>query len=185
MAYRILKKNEYSSGDYKIVHLRDDDKYAIMEWRNQQMDILRQKEKLTRESQTQYFSTVISRDFESDQPRQVLFSYMLRGELIGYGGFVHMNWQDLRSEVSFLLETERNKDIEGFKFEYGIFLRLMKDIAFNELGMNKLTTEAFDLRPYLIETLEANGFVLEGRLKSHNLINGVFVDSLLHACFAG
>jgi RimJ/RimL family protein N-acetyltransferase len=51
------------------------------------------------------------------------------------------------------------------------------------LKLNKLTTEAFDLRPYLIETLEKNGFVLEGRLRSHNLINGIYRDSLLHACF--
>ena len=83
-----------------------------------------------------------------------------------------------------MLETVRNRDTENFKREYGIYLAMIKQMAFETLGLQKLTTEAFDLRPYLIEALEENGFVCEGRLVRQNYIDGKFVDSILHACFA-
>jgi RimJ/RimL family protein N-acetyltransferase len=183
MAYKVLHTKFFSSKNFKIIPIRDDDKFVIMKWRNEQIEILRQATVLTEHMQSEYFKNVVSKDFYSESPKQILFSFLLNEKLIGYGGLVHISWEDKRSEVSFLLETSRNQNVEQFKTEYGIFLNLIKQAAFQELKLNKLTTEAFDLRPYLIETLEKNGFVLEGRLKSHNLINGIYRDSLLHACF--
>lgn len=183
MGYLVLKKQAYSIDDYRLVPIRDADKFSIMQWRNEQLGILRQQKPLTEKEQIEYFSNVVTPQFGEAQPRQLLFSYLHKGELIGYGGLVHIHWIDLRAEISFLLSTERNQNIDQFKQDYSVYLQIVKKIAFEELKFNKLTTEAFDLRPYLIETLEKNGFVLEGRLKNHNLINGKFVDSLLHGCF--
>jgi hypothetical protein len=183
MKYAVLKNQELSVGNYRILPIRDQDKFFIMNWRNEQIDILRQSKILTENDQTSYYKNVIYPDFSVTQPKQILFSYLFNDELIGYGGIVHLNWIDKRGEISFLLETSRNKSIVQFKSDYTAFLIMMKAIAFNELKLNKITTEAFDIRPYLIETLERNDFKLEGRLKNHNLINGIFVDSVLHACF--
>jgi RimJ/RimL family protein N-acetyltransferase len=184
MSYFVLEGTRYSSGDYSIIPIREGDKFSIMQWRNEQLEILRQTEVLTAEKQTEYFERIVKPQFGLHQPAQILFSYLLRDELIGYGGLVHIKWIDRRAEVSFLLKTERNVSAENFKKDYKVYLKLIKKVAFEGLKFNKLTTEAFDLRPYLIETLEENGFVLEGRLKKHNLINDKFVDSLLHSCFA-
>lgn len=184
MSYSILKRQEFVFGEYKILPIRGEDKFLIMQWRNEQLDILRQQDLLTSKQQAEYFQNVVIPDFEALKPRQILFSYFFQNELIGYGGLVHIQWMDQRAEVSFLLQTDRNKDIHLFKHDYGVYLRLIKEVAFQEMRFNKLTTEAFDLRPYLIEALEENGFIQEGRLRRHNLIGGKFVDSLLHGCFA-
>lgn len=182
--YKPLEKQQFESGDYSIRPIAWEDREPIRQWRNEQIDILRQSRELSEEEQDQYFRNVVMKLFEQSRPGQILFSILYKGELIGYGGLVHINWLDKRSEVSFLLETSRNNDINLFKKEYGIFLELIKQVAFDELGFNKLTTEAFDLRNYLIETLEAHGFVKEGHLQKHNWINGAWKDSLVHACFA-
>jgi hypothetical protein len=184
MSYEILQGLTLSFENYAVVPIRVEDRFAIMEWRNEQLEILRQKEPLTVEDQNRYFHEVVKPDFGNKRPRQILLSFLHQDKLIGYGGLVHIEWRDSRAEVSFLLETSRNSDIEQFKLDYSIFLRLVKRLAFQQLSLHKLTTEAFDLRPYLIDTLEASGFVQEGRLKAHNCIDGKFVDSLLHACFA-
>lgn len=183
MGYKILK-DEFVMGDYSIVPIRDQDKFKIMKWRNDQLNILRQSKPLTETQQIDYFENVVKPDFSLAQPNQILVSYFLKGELIGYGGIVHIKWIDKRGEVSFLLETDRNRNIKTFQEDYAIFLNLIKNVAFNVLGFHKLTTEAFDLRPYLVETLIANGFVMEGRLRQHYVIEGKYVDSLLHACFS-
>jgi len=183
MSYRVFN-SELIEGDYKIIPIRDQDKFLIMQWRNEQMDILRQQEPLTEEMQSRYFESVVNKERNMLHPNQVLVSYLKNNQLIGYGGLVHINWIDKRGEVSFLLETKRNENRELLHREYSIFLTVIKILAFDKLQFNKITTEAFDIRPQIIQTLEENGFVLEGRLRNHNLIKGKFVDSLLHGCFS-
>jgi RimJ/RimL family protein N-acetyltransferase len=183
MSYSVLRQQKFSFEDYLITTIRMEDRYAIMRWRNEQLDILRQKEPLTIEQQDRYFKEVVCPQMLMKSPGQILVSIFKAGQLIGYGGLVHIHWQDRRGEISFILETSRNSDTQQFQVDYSAYLTMIKSLAFDELKFNKITTEAFDLRPYLIETLESNGFVLEGRLKDQNFINGRFVDSLLHACF--
>lgn len=183
MSYKILQKQTFADQEYKIIPIRYQDRNVIMKWRNDQMDILRQEERLTEEIQDKYFKEVVLPDFDINYPKQILFSYLKDEELIGYGGLVHLNWNDRRGEVSFLLETARNSTVEIFKSEFKIFLKLIKQVAFSELSLNKITTEAYDLRPYLIEALESNDFIKEGILRSHYLINNKLTDALLHACF--
>ena len=61
-----------------------------------------------------------------------------------------------------------------------LFLVIIQQIAFESLKFNRIYTETFDMRPNHISILEKNGFKLEGRLRSHNNINGIFYDSLIH-----
>jgi hypothetical protein len=184
MSYPILIRKEFTKGDYKILPIRDQDKFEIMRWRNDQIDVLRQNAPITRDMQTRYFKEVVMKELKMHKPNQILVSYLCNNILIGYGGLVHINWIDKRGEVSFLLDTDRNKHIELLKKEYAVFLSLIKILAFEELCFNKITTEAFDIRPHMINVLEENGFVLEGRLRDQYFINGRFVDSLLHGCFS-
>ena len=62
--YKCLSINEFEYKEYSIVPIRDDDKYIIMQMRNDQLFHLRQKELLTKETQEKYFSTTISSIFE-------------------------------------------------------------------------------------------------------------------------
>ncbi len=57
--YKALTQNSFSKDEYSIVPIRYEDRYKIMEWRNDQIDLLRQKEDLTIEEQDFYFENVV------------------------------------------------------------------------------------------------------------------------------
>ncbi len=154
----------------------------IKEWRNAQMSILRQNELLTEEMQESYYQTVILPGFSQKEPRQILFSFLLKEECIGYGGIVHIDWPARRGEVSFLLDVNRIHDPVACQKEFSIYLQLIKQAAFQNLHFNRLYTETFDVRPEYVVTLESHGFIFEGRLRKHAFVNGQLVDSLIHGC---
>lgn len=183
MKYACLKKDCFTLNEYAICSIREGDIYKIKDWRNEQLDILRQSKKLTNQDQLNYFLDVVSPAFLEEQPRNILVSFLKHGKLIGYGGLVHIDWEAKRGEISFLLETSRTKDFEVHKHDFTIFLKLLKELAFEDLKFHKLHTECYDSRPHHIHVLEREGFVCEGRLKDQAFKNGKYVDSILHACF--
>lgn len=178
--YKCLNKNEFESTGYKIIPVRREDIMVIMEWRNRQIEILRQKELLTKKKQKEYFDKIIFPSFKIEKPSQIIFSFFFKGRLIGYGGLVHVSWEDRRAEVSFLLNPLRLKDNAQYKKDFTAFLNLMKKVAYEELNFSRLYTETFDIRSVHIKVLEKNNFLPEGRMKNHIYINNKFVDSLIH-----
>ena len=120
--YRCLSQSEFKDGNYKLVAIRDEDKYAIMQWRNEQIDILRQKELLTKEKQEWYFKNIVDKLFEQIYPDQLLFSFLENDVLIGYGGLVHIDWLSKNGEISFITSTERNTSHSQFKEDWGNYL---------------------------------------------------------------
>ncbi len=67
--YKALKNQVFSIENYKIIPIRDEDKYDIMRWRNEQIYHLRQNEPLTEEKQEKYFQNVVAGLFEKEKPR--------------------------------------------------------------------------------------------------------------------
>ena len=49
--YKCLKKQIFSFNEYQLIPIRDQDKYAIMKWRNEQIYHLRQVKILDKETQ--------------------------------------------------------------------------------------------------------------------------------------
>ena len=190
MIYSCLKINEFTFDDYTLVPLRLEDAESIRQWRNQQINILRQPHPITKQDQENYFERVVKPLSQQKQPNQLLFSLLYEGTCIGYGGLVHISWQNLRAEVSFLmsLDTLRSQckksltNNELYRITFTAHLQALKKLAFEELGFHRIFTETFDIRPLHISILEDNNFVLEGRMIDHAVINGRFVDSLLHGC---
>ena len=89
-------------------------------------------QKLTRKK---YFQKIAYEDFPSLSPQQILVRFLLRNNLIGYGGIVHIDWVNLRGEVSFLLETSRTYDHQNYARELNIFFfSLLKEMAFKFLN---------------------------------------------------
>jgi carbamoyl-phosphate synthase large subunit len=160
-----------------------EDRFLIKRWRNDQLDLLRQKELLTDAEQDKYFYDVILKLYEQERPAQIIFSFLMKDELIGYGGLVHIDWKARVAEISFLLETTRNNNIELFKREFSIYLKLIKVIAFEEVKLFKINTCAFDVRNFLYPPLLENGFKEEARLRGVNVINGKRYDSVIHSFF--
>ena len=178
-SYRVLNKQVFCAGDYSIVPIRMQDRYDIMRWRNEQMYHLRQKKPLTPEEQDRYFDEVVSKLFDQEKPDQILFSYLQGDKCIGYGGLVHINWEDRHAEVSFIMDTRLEKD--SFELHWQTFLGLIDQPAFEEIKLHKIFTYAYDLRPRLYTVLENNGFIREATLKDHCLIENKFVDVVIHS----
>jgi len=107
--YIAIKNNNISLGNYSIVPIRFEDRYSIMDWRNEQLYHLRQEKLLTKEAQDLYFNNKVNKLFEQEKPEQILFSYLRDSECIGYGGLVHINWNDRNAEISFIMKTELEK----------------------------------------------------------------------------
>lgn len=178
-AYKALNQQIFTSGEYKLVPIRHEDRYDIMQWRNEQMYHLRQSEPLTKEKQDWYFHQVVTQLFDQDRPSQILFSFLKDGVCIGYGGLVHINWVDKNAEISFIMNTSLEPN--AFHENWVAYLLLIEQIAFKELSLHKIYTYAFDLRPKLYQALSSSGFIEDARLNEHCLFEGKYIDVLIHS----
>ncbi|WP_445386347.1 GNAT family N-acetyltransferase [Robiginitalea sp. IMCC44478] len=179
MEYRALKKQFIRDGQYAIIPIRNEDRYSIMKWRNEQLYHLRQASPLTPADQDAYFRDKVSKLFSDPQPEQLLFSYLEGDQCIGYGGLVHINWVDKNAEISFLINTDLEEDY--FEIHWSIFLGLIEQLAFNELELHKIYTYAYDLRPRLYDVLEKCNFKREATLKEHCFFDNKYIDVIYHS----
>ncbi len=177
--YKCLSENRFEANGFQLTPLRDEDKYAILEIRNEQIYHLRQAELLTIEKQEGYFKNAISELFEQEEPTQILFSVLWNDEFIGYGGLVHINWIDKNAEISFIMKTAL--ETENFENIWINYLKLLEKVAFEKLKFHKIFTYAFDLRPHLYATLEKASFYEETRFKEHCFFEGKYIDVVIHS----
>jgi RimJ/RimL family protein N-acetyltransferase len=182
--YKVLSAAEFSDGDILLRAVSISDIETIRLWRNSQMDVLRQKVEISAEQQVQYYSSHVFPERARIHPKQILFAIEKDRKLIGYGGFVHISWDDLRAEVSFLLDPTVERDVIAREKVFRQFLSIIKRIAFSDIGLFRLWTETYANRVSHIKSLELEGFCREGKLRSHNVIAQVPTDSLLHGILA-
>lgn len=179
--YSCLSTSVFKSNEFLIKPVSPEEIESIRIWRNLQMDVLRQKKPIGFEEQIDYFQKNIWPLFEQKQPSQILFSFYENEKLLGYGGLVHISWENKRSEMSFLLNPDHIKNNIVYKKYFSEFISFMKKINFEELGFHKLYTETYSHRDFHIEILIENNFVLEGVLKDHIYIKDKFINSLIHS----
>lgn len=163
---------------YSLRPVQGTDREHIRQWRNAQLEVLRQIEPLSEFDQDRYFAETVLPQFSQKNPAQFMFAFLEGGNLIGYGALVHIHWGDHRAEVSFLTDPGR-LDLNTFAGDWTMYLNLLKPVA-RALGLHKLTTETYSLRNDLIPILEANGFVQEGVLREHHCVDEKFTDSHVH-----
>ncbi len=176
--YKVLKKQNFYRKNYSLVPIRYEDRYFIMQWRNEQMYHLRQNEPLTKEQQDLYFNNVVEPLFNVEKPIQILFSFLENKICIGYGGLVHINWADKNAEISFIMDTKFEK--ERFEEIWLIYLDLIEQVAFNDIKLIKIFTYAFDLRPRLYTCLEKAGYRLENTIEEAN--SRIIIHSKYKTC---
>lgn len=179
MIYKCLNNQVFEVGNFKIVPIRMNDRHDILKWRNEQIFHLRQAEILTEEKQDYYFENIVSKLFGQEKPTQILFSYLENDVCIGYGGLVHINWIDKNAEISFLMNTNLEKNF--FQENWKSFLKLIEKVAFQELNLHKIFIYAFDLRPHLYIAAESVGYSKEAILKEHCFFQGDFKDVVIHS----
>lgn len=180
-SYKVLNRQKYAAGIFSIVPIRYQDRLDILKWRNEQIYHLRQNKALTIEDQENYFTNVVNKLFEKEQPNQILFSFLENDVCIGYGGLVHINWVDRNAEISFIMNTKLEE--KSFQKLWRVFLSLLEDVASIELNLHKISTYALDLRPKLYPVLESMGFLKEAVLNKHCVLNNVYIDVVIHSKF--
>ena len=179
MNYSCLNQQIFEFKQFKIVPIREIDKYDIMEWRNEQIYHLRQSKPLSKYDQNLYFSNVVSKLFDLETPNQIIFSFLENDECIGYGGLVHINWIDKHAEISFIMDTRLES--EYFISLWQNFLYLIEKVAFGQIKLHKIFTYAYDLRPKLYTALEEIGFSKEAILNEHCFFEGRYIDVIIHS----
>lgn len=144
------------------------------------MNILRQNVKLTDRGQKKYYESKVLPEYKRIYPELLLFSLLYRDKLVAYGGLTYIDWVSRRTELSFLADTKRIENKDTYRNDFAAFIKLVKGVAFHTLKLHRIYTETFDVRPHHVKILESSGFKYEGRLKEHVLVNGKYVDSLMH-----
>jgi RimJ/RimL family protein N-acetyltransferase len=183
MKYRILSAGEYRLDKLLICTIDNSYIQQIRIWRNQQIDILRQNQLISEEQQEWYFNTHVFSLFDNLYPQQVLFNCFYEEKFIGYGGIVHISYENKIGEISFLLDPQIPTD-SYYESVFILFLEIMNKIAFQELGLNKLFTETFSTRMEHVPMLEKAGYNREGVRHSHVILNGQVADIYLHGKLA-
>lgn len=184
-AYHCMPQTELRDGSLAVRAVEPEHIETIRQWRNAQVDVLRQAEPITPEAQQSYFEQTIWPDKQVENPRNILLIYLREGQPVGYGGLVHIAWEHKRAELSFLLDPKHERQSESRAALFARFLQLMKRLAFEDLGLNRLYTETYAIRRQHMETLEQAGFCREGCLRQHVHLDGRPVDSIMHGCIAG
>ena len=181
MKYKCLKENNFENGEYTIEAVLPEHIEKIRQWRNEQMDVLRQSKAISKEQQIMYYEKHIWPELKNDEPKQILLSFLSNNKLIGYGGLVHISWEHLRAEISFICDPRIVGQVKIYRMCFHKFLEMIRDLSFKTLGLNRLFTESFSFRKDQISILEDFGMDIEGVLKSSYKINGKYCDSVIQS----
>ena len=155
----------------KALEIKDLEK--IKQWRNEQMYILRQSKPLTMHNQVEWYKKI------STDPNQRIFGIVDKfGDLIGYCGFVYIDWKNKHAEMSMVFKTKKATDMVLHKEAINLLLR----IAFESLNLNKIYVEYYDLREedYGI-MIQDMGFHNDGILRQHNYEGGEYQNSNIYS----
>lgn len=182
--YLVLPSSLIEMGSLALRAVAPEDIDFIRQWRNAQMPVLRQSSPISLEEQQRYFAKHVWPFMESLRPPQLLLAIERQGELIGYGGLVHINWEASRAEVSFLLKPEYESQEDTLSQIFREYLDAIYELAFVSLGLHRLTTETFEFRKVHLKVMEESGLKLEGILRSHVRVGGELMSSYLHGILA-
>ncbi|SFM89057.1 GNAT family N-acetyltransferase [Methanolobus profundi] len=145
-------------------------------WRNEQMSVLRQWKPLTDRNQDKYWD-VIANNNDS-----VLFSIIDENDrFIGYCGLTNIDYISSRGELSFLLDTDLDRNSIKHDTTLLAVLKMLSKYGFGQLNLNKVFTETYVYREEHIRTLERFGLKRDGILRKHVFKNGQYHDSMIHS----
>lgn len=173
--YSSLKSQEFEDGNYKLRTIQDKDIMDVRIWRNKQIQYLRQEKEISTREQKEYFKNVIFPSMEIEYPNNILFGFVEGGELIGYGGFVHIDWNNSFAELSFLLNPEKS---HNYCKKFSVFFQLILNFIYDSLEIDYITTEVYNLRPYHTICIEKLGFILKE--SNYLIIKGTETEVLYH-----
>lgn len=178
--YTCLTKQVFSFGDYSLATIQPEDIEDIRQWRNGQMEVLRQSAQISFEQQVAYYQRSIWPTMGDSAPANILLTFFWKGERIAYGGFVHIDWSNSTAEVSFLCGIKIVNDQERYTTIFSAFLESIKHVAAKDLDFKCLYSETYSFRTFHLSILEKNGFLMYGIKRNAVWVDDSQFDSLLH-----
>ncbi len=179
MMENINKKFIYRFDGRGLCPLKKEHCDKIKEFRNLQIDVLRQQEPLTDHNQDKWFQKI------STDEKQVIFSIMLHEEnnsrFIGYCGITNIDFKNRRGEISFLVDPIRVNKKEVYRADFISVLYMLCTYGFEELCLHKLFTETYAFREHHMNILGEFGFHLDGVLIDHKFTRGKYYNSHIHS----
>jgi Acetyltransferase (GNAT) domain len=178
--YKCLGDDSLGTHEISVSAIQPTEIETIRIWRNQQKSILRQTVDISAKEQVMYYQESIWKFLDDPTPSEILLTVHKNMQLVAYGGLVHISWENLRAEISFLTDTNIKAESLEYEYLFGSFLKIIEQIANHKLSLHKLTLETYEIRKEHIKVIESAGYAREGSLTDHNLIDGVWVNSILH-----
>lgn len=163
---------------FSVRKLSINDAEIIRQWRNAQMDVLRQEKIIGRQEQQEYFREFVLPEYVREKPRQYLVGIQKVG-LVAYGGVTRINWTNGTGEISFLMSPEGESSDE-LTVVFSEFLEWAIGHAFETMRLYKLFSETYSFRSTHLKILEKSGFEKEGELKEHVFVSGRRYHSVFH-----
>lgn len=179
-SYKVLAQNCFMLDDLTLEPITEYQIESIRKWRNSQIPVLRQNSTIGWRKQKAYFKKRVFPEMGKLKPTQILFAIERCGSFVGYGGLTNIDWVARKAEISFLLNPSIKEGNDDYLNIFDTFLRLITNVAFDDLALSRLFTETFSSRVEHLAILENTGFILEGRLRQHCVVDGVVLDSLMH-----
>lgn len=107
-------------------------------------------------------------------PYQRIFSifYLPDDQLIGDGGFMHINWEDMKAEVGLVI-GEKNYQGMGLGAEA---LWLLCHYGFEELKLHNIEGENYANNPIAISNAKKIGLRYYGTRRQSKWLNGEWID---------
>jgi len=180
LKYKCLVNESINSGKITLQTIQPQEIQKIRVWRNNQKIKLRQSADITIIEQEKYFKEHVWKLLDSPNPFQILLGIHDESKFIGYGGLVNISYENLRAEVSFLLDTQIEEDSNKYEDTFRNFLAGIELLAKNDLCLHKIFTETYDFRSKHLKIIETLGYAREGILRDHNLVDGGWVASIIH-----
>ena len=178
--YKFFNFEKIKVKDYKIKKISYKDIETIRLWRNQSIKYLRQNKKISKKSQIRYFKEYIQKQTNLKKPKDIIFLFKKNSLPVGYGGLVHISWENKNAELSFLLNPKiTNKKI--YKIYFSKYIDLVLNFSFKICKLKKIYAQTFSYRKINTNLLKEKGFVYEGLLKKHVLKNKKFYDIILQS----
>lgn len=178
--YKILPSQPIVCGEIELAAVQLGEIENIRQWRNQQSNVLRQSKEISIQEQVRYFENKVWQDLDSSTPNQILLSIYKNGVHIGYGGLVHISWENFRAEISFLLDTSLIDESDIYSKIFNNFLEAIENLSRENLKIHRLHLETYSFRGRHLNVIEARGFTNEGTLIDHNFIDDKWISSILH-----
>jgi hypothetical protein len=152
--YKIIDYSNLTFSYFSFKPIDHNQIFEIRDWRNKKLYYLRQKQILTKAKQLKYFQDYIFNESIKKYPKDILFSFYMDDDFIGYGGMTHIEWDKGLFEISYLLNPHLDLSDEDNGLAFNSFMEIIKKVCTEQLELSICYTVTYTSRVNQIRILD-------------------------------